>query len=80
MEEALGTDVDIIHGPLPEGSLIEIDKKVGLYGAQGLGHITEGAMDAIVTRNRKDFTDSSIPVYLPEEFLFCLFFKDLRLK
>ena len=33
MEEALGIDVDIIHGPLPEGSLIEIDKKVGLYGA-----------------------------------------------
>ena len=26
-------------------------------------------MDAIVTRNQKDFTDSSIPVYLPEEFL-----------
>ena len=26
-------------------------------------------MDAIVTRNQKDFTDSSIPVYLLEEFL-----------
>ncbi len=33
MEELLGTDVDIIHGPLPEGSLLEIDRRIPLYGA-----------------------------------------------
>ena len=26
MEELLGTDVDIVHGPLPEGSLLEMDR------------------------------------------------------
>ena len=33
MEELLGTDVDIIHGPLPEGSLLEVDRRIPLYGA-----------------------------------------------
>ena len=33
MEELLGTEVDIVHGPLPEGSMLEIDRRVPLYGA-----------------------------------------------
>ena len=33
MEELLGTDVDIIHGPLPEGSMLEVDRRIPLYGA-----------------------------------------------
>ena len=33
MEELLGTNVDIIHGPLPEGSLLEMDRRIPLYGA-----------------------------------------------
>ena len=33
MEELPGTDVDIIHGPLPEGSLLEVDRRIPLYGA-----------------------------------------------
>ena len=33
MEELLGTDVDIIHGPLPESSMLEIDRRIPLYGA-----------------------------------------------
>ena len=33
MEELLKTDVDIVHGPLPEGSLLEIDRRIPLYGA-----------------------------------------------
>ena len=33
MEELLGTDVDISHGPLPEGSLLEMDRRIPLYGA-----------------------------------------------
>ena len=33
MEELLGTDVDIVHGPLPEGSMLEIDRRIPLYGA-----------------------------------------------
>ncbi len=33
MEQLLGTDVDIVHGPLPEGSLLEIDRRIPLYGA-----------------------------------------------
>ena len=33
MEELLGTNVDIIHGPLPEGSLLEVDRRIPLYGA-----------------------------------------------
>ena len=33
MEELLGTDVDIIHGPLPEDSMLEVDRRIPLYGA-----------------------------------------------
>ena len=33
MEELLGTAVDIVHGPLPEDSMLEIDKRLPLYGA-----------------------------------------------
>ena len=33
MEELLGTDVDIVHGPLPEDSLLQVDRRVALYGA-----------------------------------------------
>ena len=33
MEELLGTDVDIVHGPLPEGSMLEIDRRIPLYGS-----------------------------------------------
>lgn len=30
MEELLGTNVDIVHGPLPEGSMLELDKRIPL--------------------------------------------------
>ena len=33
MEELLGTEVDIVHGPLPEDSMLEVDRMVTLYGA-----------------------------------------------
>ena len=33
MEEVLGTDVDIVHGPLPEGSMLEMNRRIPLYGA-----------------------------------------------
>ncbi|MCR4770971.1 MAG: nucleotidyltransferase domain-containing protein [Oscillospiraceae bacterium] len=33
MEELLGLDVDIVHGPLPESSLLEVDRRISLYGA-----------------------------------------------
>ena len=33
MEELLGADVDIVHGPLPEDSLLEVDRRLTLYGA-----------------------------------------------
>jgi len=33
MEELLGTDVDIVHGPLPKDSLIEVDKVIVVYEA-----------------------------------------------
>lgn len=33
MEALLGTDVDIIHGPLPEDSMLELDRRIPLYGA-----------------------------------------------
>ena len=32
MEELLGTDVDIVHGPLPENTMLEIDRRIPLYG------------------------------------------------
>ena len=33
MEELLGSGVDIVHGPLPDGCLLEIDRRIPLYGA-----------------------------------------------
>ena len=33
MEELLGTQVDIVHGPLPEDSMLEVGRRVSLYGA-----------------------------------------------
>ena len=33
MEALLGTDVDIIHGPLPEDSMLEVDRRILIYGA-----------------------------------------------
>ena len=33
MEELLGTDVDIVHGPLPEDSILEVGRRIPLYGA-----------------------------------------------
>ncbi|MCR4717020.1 MAG: nucleotidyltransferase domain-containing protein [Lachnospiraceae bacterium] len=33
MEEALGLDVDIIHGPITENDMIEIGEEVVLYAA-----------------------------------------------
>ncbi len=32
LEELLGTDVDIVHGPLPADSMLEIDRRIPLYG------------------------------------------------
>lgn len=33
LEELLGTEVDVVHGPLPKGSMLEIDKRISVYGA-----------------------------------------------
>ena len=33
MEDLLGTEVDIIHGPLPEDCMLEIDRRIPIYGA-----------------------------------------------
>lgn len=33
MEELLGTPVDIVHGPLPEDAMLEVEGRVPLYGA-----------------------------------------------
>ena len=33
LEEILQTEVDVIHGPLSENSMIEIDRRITLYGA-----------------------------------------------
>lgn len=33
MEELLGTEVDIVHGPLPKDSILELDRRIPLYGA-----------------------------------------------
>lgn len=33
LEEILGLDVDIIHGPIREGDLIEVGKEIELYAA-----------------------------------------------
>ena len=32
MEKLLGTEVDIVHAPLPDGSIIEADERILLYG------------------------------------------------
>lgn len=33
LEDIYKTEVDIIHGPLPENSMLEIDRRIALYGA-----------------------------------------------
>ena len=33
LEDILKTAVDVIHGPLSENSMIEIDRRISLYGA-----------------------------------------------
>lgn len=33
LEELLKKNVDVIHGPLPDDSMIEIDKRILIYGA-----------------------------------------------
>lgn len=33
LEELLETNVDLIHGPLSENSMIEIGRRISLYGA-----------------------------------------------
>lgn len=33
LEELLQTSVDLVHGPLPADSLLEIDRRITLYGA-----------------------------------------------
>lgn len=33
LEELLGTDVDLIHGPLSKDSMIKVDRRIPLYGA-----------------------------------------------
>lgn len=32
MEDLLGTDVDIVHGPLSEDSMLEANRRIRLYG------------------------------------------------
>lgn len=32
LEALFGSDVDVIHGPLPENSMIEITERISLYG------------------------------------------------
>lgn len=33
LEEILKTAVDVIHGPLPEDCMLDIDRRISLYGA-----------------------------------------------
>ena len=33
LEELLQADVDVIHGPLTENCMIEVDRRIPLYGA-----------------------------------------------
>ena len=33
LEELLKTAVDVVHGPLPENSILEIERRIHLYGA-----------------------------------------------
>lgn len=35
LEELLKTGVDVVHGPLDEDSLLEIDRRIPLYEAKG---------------------------------------------
>ena len=32
MEELLGTAVDIVHGPLPQDCMLEVNRRIPLYG------------------------------------------------
>jgi predicted nucleotidyltransferase len=32
LEDVLATPVDVVHAPIPKGSLLEIDKEVPVYG------------------------------------------------
>ncbi|MBR1568923.1 MAG: nucleotidyltransferase domain-containing protein [Lachnospiraceae bacterium] len=34
LEELLGTDVDVVHGPLEEDCMLEVDRRIPLYGTQ----------------------------------------------
>ena len=33
MEALLGIEVDIVHGPLPEDSILELNRRISIYGA-----------------------------------------------
>ena len=33
MEDLLGTRVDIVHSPLPEGAMLEINRRIPIYGS-----------------------------------------------
>ena len=33
LEELLNVDVDVVHGPLPADSMIEVNRRISLYGA-----------------------------------------------
>lgn len=33
MEALLGIEVDIVHGPLPENSMLDITRRISIYGA-----------------------------------------------
>ena len=33
MEALLGIEVDIVHGPLPEDSILELIRRISIYGA-----------------------------------------------
>lgn len=33
LEEILNTEVDVIHGPLPDGAMLEINRRIPVYGA-----------------------------------------------
>lgn len=33
LEELLNVDVDVVHGPLPADSMIDVDRRISLYGA-----------------------------------------------
>ena len=33
LQDLLGSEVDIIHGPLPEGSMLDINRRILLYGS-----------------------------------------------